>query len=402
MRDTSSALPTAPPRAQAREIDNLFIIFFGNAYGLQMSPSVHFVPSCRPGEECRTREAFQDTDDIHGMVISQGYIITLLITLPLSLIEIAETFQVWMYIISLICLLELIGAFAYIVFNPVERAEYVHSGVPAVNYNVGLVMEVCFWAWAISFATPMWLNQKAEGVHASPPLWWACVHRGALDILLGLTGAFAFPGLDTLNVLDELRLRPDVSAFTRICGIVFAVTSILPNVVDYAMAASRNLQGHVGVLWANILSVGLPFSLSWVFYFGAAFNNLVNATSTFLGGLVQFIVPALLFLYCIRKPAYGQVNIVGIRLTLNQWRWVTITLIVVVGLMVVLVYTLNAMVSQGVYGPEHAVKVAERKDAEDYSAYAAYDDNSAVPVSPPPPNPSAPPTPTGALLHGII
>lgn len=360
-----------------------------------MAPTVRFVPSCRQGEQCRTREAFQDTDDIHGMVISQGYFITLLITLPLSLIEIEENFQVMMYVISLVCLLELIGAFAYIVFDPLERAEYVHSGVPAVNYNVGLVMEVCFWAWAISFATPMWLNQKTEGVKATPPLWYACVHRGILDILLGLTGAFAFPGLDTLNVLDELRLRPDVSAFTRICGVVFAVTSILPNVVDYAMAASRNLQAHTGVLAANILSVGLPFSLSWVFYFGAAFNTLVNATSTFLGGLVQFVVPAILFLYYVRKPAYGEVNIAGFRLTYTQWRWITISLIVVVVIMVVLVYTLNAMVSQGVYGPERAVKEAERKDAEDYSAYAAYDDIAAAPVSPPPPHPHA-----GNSSHG--
>lgn len=354
-----------------------------------MSPEVRFVPSCRAGEQCRTREAFQDTDDIHGMVISQGYMITLVITLPLSLIEIAESFQGWMYIISLLCLIELICAFAYIVFDPLERAEYVHSGVPAVNYNFGLVMEVCFWAWAISFATPMWLNQKCDLAKATPPLWWACIHRGVLDILLGLTGAFAFPGLDTLNVLDELRLRPDVSSFTRICGVLFAVSSILPNVVDYAMAASRNLQNHTGVLWANVLSVGLPFGLSWTFYFGAAFNTLVNLTSTFLGGLVQFVVPALLFLYYVRKPTFGEVNIVGLRLTMHRWRWVTITLIVVVIMMVVTVYTLNALVSAGVYGPERAVKEAMRKDAEDYSSYAAYDDIVAAPVSAPPPHPHA-------------
>lgn len=130
------------------------------------------------------------------------------------------------------------------------------------------------------------------------------------------------------------------------------------------MAASRNLQAHTGVLWANVLSVGIPFSLSWVFYFGAAFNVLVNATSTFLGGLVQFVVPALLFLYYIRKPAYGEAQVVGLRASLKRWRWMTITLIVVVSLMVVGVYTLNVMVSQGFIGPMHAIKEAEHKDAE--------------------------------------
>ena len=128
----------------------------------------------------------------------------------------------------------------------------------------------------------MWLAQKAEGVSAARPIWWACLHRGVLDVLLGITGAAAFPGLSSLNVLDELRLRPDISLFTEVCGIMFAVTSLLPNLVDYTMAAARNLASHVGDTRANLICLGLPYSLSWIFYFGSAFNILVNMTSTFL------------------------------------------------------------------------------------------------------------------------
>ena len=42
------------------------------------------------------------------------------------------------------------------------------------------------------------------------------------------------------------------------------MTSLLPNVVDYTMAAARNLENHIGVTRANLLGVGLPYATAWV------------------------------------------------------------------------------------------------------------------------------------------
>ena len=56
-----------------------------------------------------------------------------------------------------------------------------------------------------------------------------------------------------------------------------------------------------------------PFPLPQLFYFGEDFNVLVNCTSTFLGGLVQFVVPALLFLYFLGRTPHGGARVAGIR-----------------------------------------------------------------------------------------
>jgi hypothetical protein len=156
----------------------------------------------------------------------------------------------------------MIGVFSYIAWAPsmqADRQQYGGGGtIPVWSYNTGLIIEVCFWSWAIGFAIPMWLDEKADDVRVSTPLWAACLHRGVLDVMLGLSGAAAFPGLATLNVLDELRVRPDVGTITELCGIGFAITALLPNCVDYQMAVSRNLEAHLGSTHANWLGVGLP------------------------------------------------------------------------------------------------------------------------------------------------
>ena len=181
--------------------------------------------------------------------------------------------------------------------------------MPAVSYNVGLLLEVNFWSWAIGFAIPMWRDEVADHVSVGHSLWAACSHRAVLDILLGLSGAAAFPGLSTLSVLDELRVRPDVGIITEMCGIGFAVSALLPNVVDYQMAVTRNLELHLGPARANVLGVGLPYSVAWLFYFGAAFNSLVNATSIALNGAIEFVVPCVLFLLFAGSFRLAQVRV---------------------------------------------------------------------------------------------
>jgi hypothetical protein len=225
----------------------------------------------------------------------------MLVAVPFSWMDINDWFQGVSYVISLLCLLEMIAVFSYIAWAPSmasDRALYGGGGtVPAVSYNVGLIIEVCFWSWAIAFAVPMWIDEKAEHVSVSRSLWSACLHRGALDIMLGLSGAAAFPGLSTLSVLDELRVRPDVGTLTELCGILFAITALVPNIVDYQMAVSRNLEAHFGPARAGWLGVGLPYGIAWAFYFGAAFNTLVNSCTVFLNGAVEVALPCILFLF---------------------------------------------------------------------------------------------------------
>ena len=389
----------------ARALDNLSITTFGNAYGLQILPEFGIRPSCRAGEDCRARQAFQDTSDVHGTVITQGYMIAAAVAIPFSLIDINDWFQGVSYVVSLACLLQLIFMFSWIAWSPekaADRALYGGGGhVPAVSYNVGLIIEVCFWSWAIAFAIPMWIDEKAEHVSVSKTLWSACIHRGLLDIMLGISGAAAFPGLSTLSVLDELRVRPDVGTVTELSGILFAITALVPNVVDYTMSASRNLESSFGSARAHMLGIGLPYAVAWFFYFGDAFNTLVNTTTVLLNGVVELALPCTLFLFFALSFRQANVRMVGISLPVRTWRAVTWGVLAFSLTLILLAYVLNACVALGVYGPRHKSNIphAHTGDVEDYSHYAATSDLNATAAAPAPgpAPPMLPPRPPQGL-----
>jgi len=376
----------------ARALDNLSITTFGNAYGLQILPTFSIRPSCRAGEDCRARQAFQDTSDVHGYIITQGYFLTMLVAVPFSLMDINDWFQGVSYVISLLCLLEMIAVFSYIAWAPSmasDRALYGGGGtVPAVSYNVGLIIEVCFWSWAIAFAVPMWIDEKAEHVSVSRSLWSACLHRGALDIMLGLSGAAAFPGLSTLSVLDELRVRPDVGTLTELCGILFAITALVPNIVDYQMAVSRNLEAHFGPARAGWLGVGLPYGIAWAFYFGAAFNTLVNSCTVFLNGAVEVALPCILFLFFSLSFKQASLRMVGVSMPVRSWRRVTWGVLALGCALILLAYVLNACVRLGVYGPRRTTNTKHAVEEQDYSAYAANSDLNGTAANAPAPAPA--------------
>lgn len=122
-------------------------------------------------------------------------------------------------------------------------------------------------------------------------------HRAVLDILLGFTGAAAFPHMSdtTLNVLQAVAVHPSCGTVTRAAGVTFVISSLASNIVDYAMVAARNLESHVGSSVALAIGVGFPFASAWLFYFGQSFSDLIQLASPLLNGMIQFVVPGVLF-----------------------------------------------------------------------------------------------------------
>jgi hypothetical protein len=279
-----------------RAMDDLTILLFRNTWGLEVSHTgLRMVLSCPAHDACKGVEAFYGVDESKGFIISIGYLTTALFAIPFSVIEIVDWAQGILYTISLACVLEMCCAFALIAHASAQPEPH-PPAVPAWNYNVGLVIEVSFLTWCLSFSMPMWLEQTAEGVSVNAALWWSCLTRGLLFVAFGLIASVAFPQLSTMNVLDVLRTKASVTPFTQVCGFLFAATSVFPNIVAHSMAVRRTLESQIGVVQANWLGVGLPWAVAWLFYFGAEYNQLVNCCSIFLNGVIQFLLPCLLFL----------------------------------------------------------------------------------------------------------
>ncbi len=273
-----------------RAMDDLTILLFRNTWALQVVPLSKFglVESCPAHDACRGVEAFYEVDSEHGFIITSGYLITAMLAIPFSVIEIVDWAQGILYTISLACVLEMCAAFALIARDasggttPVAALPPVHGlgfhaatqDVPAFSYNVGLVIEVSFLTWCLSFSIPMWLEQTADGVSINAALWWSCLSRGLLFIAFGLIASGAFPDLTTMNVLDVLRTKAVVTPLTQVCGFAFAATSVFPNIIAHSMAVRRTLETQIGQHKANWLGVGLPWAVAWFFYFGAEYNQL--------------------------------------------------------------------------------------------------------------------------------
>ena len=347
-------------------LDSLSMLLLGNAWGFQVHPRLAWVASCPAGTadaSCSAQAAFHDVTSSGGLLISLGYLLTVSITLPMSLIDVSDTFQAASYCISLTFLLQLITKFFLMAYSPSSHGAGAVAGgqhPPAVGWNPGLALEVSFWSWCISFAGPMWVEEKDVSTPLVLPMVYAFGHRVVLDLLLGWSGASAFPHMapTTLNILQAVATHPACGTLTKASGIGFVVSSLASNIVDYAMVASRNLECHVGTTAANLLGIGVPFAVAWAFYGGASFANLVNAASPLLNGLVQFVVPALMFRAYTRldadvpPPGGGpSLRLMNMHAYERTWRWIALLIACGIAGLISLTYVLNGLVAQGTIHP---------------------------------------------------
>lgn len=332
--------------------------------------------ACPTQDGCKGEEAFYEIDaERDGYLITLGYVITMLIAVPFSIIDIVDWCQGIMYTISLLCVLEMMADFWYIADDPAYRAANQMAKSERLTpwgYNLGLVIEVSFLTWCLSFSVPMWLEQTAEGVSINAALWWSCASRGVLFIIFGFIAAAAFEDLDTMNVLDVLRTHEAVKPITQVCGFLFAATCVFPNILAHSAAVRRNLETHIGVWRSNLLGTGVPWLVAWVFYFGAEYNALVNYASVYLNGVIQFLLPAVLFLAFSASSGAYICRIAGIRMKTSQWELFTKWLIAGLVFFIAAAYILNYLVAVGVYGPNRVHSAAPA--ASDYGDGSVYSD----------------------------
>ena len=152
---------------------------------------------------------------------------------------------------------------------------------------------------------------------------------------------------------------------------MFAATCVFPNIVAHSAAVRRNLESHIGTNWSNWLGVGLPWALAWVFYFGAEYNAMVNVASIYLNGVIQFLLPALLFIAFSAFAGSYICRVAGVRASMDRWQEFTRWIAALICLMIIAAYLLNFLVKEGVYGPKHSAGSGAPSASSDYGAGAS-------------------------------
>ena len=146
------------------------------------------------------------------------------------------------------------------------------------------------------------------------------------------------------------------------------------------------------VLHPPVLTLAFPAAV------GNAFNILVNVTSVGLNGVIELVVPGLLFLFFTRQLHSQRLYISGFGWDVATWRRITVGVVALAVVLITAAYTLNVCVKTGVYGPLR--KARHASEEEDYSHYAAYDDLAAPPA---PIGVAAPvAAPTAAAAAGVV
>ena len=117
-----------------------------------------------------------------------------------------------------------------------------------------------------------------------------------------------------------------------------------------------------------------------------------------LNGIIELVVPGLLFLFFTRTMHSQRMHISGFGFDVASWRRFTVGIVVLAVVLITAAYTLNVCVKLGVYGPLR--KARHASEEEDYSHYAAYDDLAAPPAPLGVPAPVGAPTP--AATAGVV
>ncbi len=131
----------------AQGCDQLSVMIFGNAWGLQVTPRPRFVASCPHAWACGGSAPFSTVAaQPGGTIISAGYLLTVALTAPMAMIDISEGFQFASYAISLACLVWLIVKFWVLAAHGGASGDAGDNVFPPVfTWHTGLALEVNFW-----------------------------------------------------------------------------------------------------------------------------------------------------------------------------------------------------------------------------------------------------------------
>eukprot|EP00537_Pseudo-nitzschia_pungens_P003178 CAMPEP_0172356626 /NCGR_PEP_ID=MMETSP1060-20121228/1017_1 /TAXON_ID=37318 /ORGANISM="Pseudo-nitzschia pungens, Strain cf. cingulata" /LENGTH=484 /DNA_ID=CAMNT_0013076857 /DNA_START=215 /DNA_END=1665 /DNA_ORIENTATION=+ len=240
-----------------------------------------------------------------GILLTSGYVVTLLTFLPMALMDLKEnaTIQVVGFLVLLVT------SCGFIVL-------FLSEGLKTGNLSLwgtewGSLFGVILFNFALVIAIPAWLYEKEPHVNVPVVIHSSSFLTSVLYISIGVLGAITVPHASQ-NMLESLMSGVFGTAI-QLCSSLFAFFIIGLGCPLFSVLARMNLTDGNALMSrnaANGLAVYMPFFFSWIFYKGDAIIKLLSWGGIIFTSLLAFVLPLLLSLHSLeRGDDDGSVNV---------------------------------------------------------------------------------------------
>uniref|UniRef100_A0A0C3UDE5 Amino acid transporter transmembrane domain-containing protein n=1 Tax=Guillardia theta (strain CCMP2712) TaxID=905079 RepID=A0A0C3UDE5_GUITC len=227
---------------------------------------------------------FNDPEESRA-IISLGYLSLALILIPMSIMNLEE--NIFIQKISFYMLLLLSAEFLMQFYMQGMG----NHEVPAFGHDYSHVLGSIVFNFAFIVVVPSWVNEKKAEVGIAPSIWISTFFSTILYVATGWMGAMAYYRaegnfLNTLsNACSPTITR--VSAFLFAFGMIGLGIPFICIVTRYSLLVGRVCGPRMSHFWA----IFFPWLVSWVFYEGGLFNELIAWSGDLALGPINFVFP---------------------------------------------------------------------------------------------------------------
>ncbi|CAG8519533.1 4830_t:CDS:2 [Acaulospora colombiana] len=220
----------------AQSMDTVLISLFGKTCGLGIYPESGFYCVYQQGD-------FNSPFGTNYMVATLGFLITLVMVMPLSIFSLSDNIKV--QIASLFGLVFIFCGWLVTFFKQGLKTSY----VPLIGENMSDVIGTVIFNYAFITTVPSWVNDLRPNVSIRKSVWYSNLIATTGYILLGVVGGMAFqinPTSDIIAVMNESNQK---NWLTTASTYVFPVAVLITTEVkrQASVRSARSIKDWIGI-----------------------------------------------------------------------------------------------------------------------------------------------------------
>lgn len=275
-------------------LDWTIVRVFGCTCGLIFEPDPGFRCVCPAVGTC----LHQDSPFGHGMVIGCGYLLCLLLIVPLGYLNLDDNIGV-----QSACTIIQTCIFIKWIITFFMRG-FTASAVPAIGTQQASVLGQIVINYAFSVTVPSWCNEKRRSSNVNRTVWTAVLSSTLIYLSVGLLGGFSFPNLNDSDILTAINRASNGSVIDQISVYLFPLIVVASGIPIYSIIIRYNLVENniCSRRWANVWAVLLPWILVIPLTAGNdVFNNVTNITSLLFQLPINLTIPFIIYWKAMRR-----------------------------------------------------------------------------------------------------